>query len=234
MMRRRSIGREERRVLTRFPRIVIPLPVTMKITFLKQAKLLVRNRLEQIGFVASQRLMRRPMINSMVGTIGRNDRTTRNAVDWEVNPVIGVYSIDLGDLKAELTATSDPYSVPHISTPLGYLMPEKTFRMWHFEDGIDNEAVADDMIESIRQYGVPWMEAHASLDAMCAALRTGQYGWPSQIDFSLPVCLLLLDRVDEALRTARQNMAKRSRSGGEYEEDYRRFVDALEARAASM
>jgi hypothetical protein len=137
----------------------------------------VRPRLETLGF----RRRRGGVFTIAVGPgifgwLGLNRGTKHLARgEVEINPVVGVRFEEVERLF-ELCLPEDPdkHVTPTISSPLGYLLPEKRFTTWLLSHG-DNSVASATMVRAITEYGLPFMRSVPDLRTLRQKMdaRTG-------------------------------------------------------------
>lgn len=85
-----------------------------------------------------------------------------------LNPVIGVMSKDVESLMEKTTGLNTLKDfMPTISTPLGYLLPEKSYKEWEFKKGKDNASIVIDMIGKITTNGFSFFKANLYTHLHC-------------------------------------------------------------------
>jgi hypothetical protein len=127
-----------------------------------------------------------------LGWIGLNQGTYPNE-GFEINPVIGVRHQELEKLVAVLQKKKPHQYIPSTtSRPLGYLMPEKSYKTWTFAlaapEKMDSPVM--NMITAIEDFGLPFMKNHLSIDAIINGLNAG-FGIPEQRTYRLAAGYLL-------------------------------------------
>jgi len=159
-----------------------------------------------------------------LGWLGLNRRAHRGQGSFEVYPNIGVVHEPVERLWAELTGKK--YEAPAtISTPLAYLMPEKTYRVWTFSYEIDNRAVVADMVNTIESHGIPYMKANATTEALIRNLSV--VGLKDYVRYRLPL-LYHLSGNDAMAQTLVQGYLDELRGReNPYSRQYREFAAKL-------
>jgi hypothetical protein len=89
------------------------------------------------------------------------------AGNLDLTPLVGVcfqrYDAVCRTLGLAVTA-------PLVSAPLGYLMGDKPVWQWTFEPGGDHAPVASSLVAAFVQHGKPYIDEHASWDAVARQL----------------------------------------------------------------
>ena len=119
------------------------------------------------------------------------------------------------------------YDVSSWSTTLGYLLPVKRHTEWHFPDFAAIPATVNDLFEQFMEYGWPFLESHASLEAIYELIikRNNVGIWPYA--YKVPVMLILLDRKDEARHYVEEKLVLWANERYPAADDYRHFAHRL-------
>jgi hypothetical protein len=160
---------------------------------------LAKLRLAEAGFQG-----RKPGIFTMavsdgvLGWVGLNTAHREGGI-IEVGPIIGVRHQALEALVSEcLGAASSDFEPPSVSVNIGYLMKEKRYRAWSFEESTANGGIVDEMCDAIEEFGLKFMRSHSELSAVFASLADPALGVPHQNSYRVPAALFLLSRESEA------------------------------------
>lgn len=149
-----------------------------------------------------------------IGWVGLNRAIHRGDRLLEVNPVVGVRHQPLERRIATLRKEKfHAYIPPTVSVHLGYLMPDRTYVPWLFSMEKDKVSLATKMVESLNEYGRPFMEANQSLEAICRTMETSGFGVPHQLTYRLPVAYFLLGnsrRAEEYLKPEERKLLGRT------------------------
>ncbi|NLE21220.1 MAG: hypothetical protein GX624_00330 [Actinobacteria bacterium] len=170
-----------------------------------------------------------PIADGVLGWLGLNSATKYTPKGHaNVNPIVGVRNQRVEELVAELSGERPhPYNPPTASTPIGYLLPERAYRTWDISEE-SPEAVAD-MVATIVEYGLPFMEEHVELSALRSLLAGGHAGPNHKVAYRLPVAMLLLGEGQRATETASRMLADISLHEDEWTRHYRSFIAELHA-----
>lgn len=145
----------------------------------------------------------------------------------EVNPVIGIRHQGIERVVAELQGLAfHEYQPPTVSINLGYLMPAARYMAWHVNTARTNGDIQD-LVVSIRDYGVPYMREHSDLKAI-GALLDEKVGFEHQLVYRCPVAWLVAGdraRASVALQDALNGLGKRSDAAAV---ELRRFAERFE------
>lgn len=128
----------------------------------------------------------------VIGWVGLNSANMGPGF-YEFNPVIGVRHQALERLLAQINGDKfHSYIPPSISTPIGYIMPESTFKVWHFHAEHDNAQAIGSMLGAIDTHARAFQMAHVTLSALLETLQEMKYGWSSNGVYRIPAAWYLL------------------------------------------
>lgn len=189
------------------------------------------DRLRDLGFTRRRVVRTIEVAPDVLGWVGLNRSEERGDHQLLVNPVLGVRHQAVEREVARLCGEKfDPYIPPTISAPLSQLARHGGDYL--FKDGrrqkLDRQVTK--MVDTIAAYAFPFFKAHASLEAIATALRSGDYGFPHQVIYRVPVALALLGRHAEAQDTVRASLAELGDRQDLAAQDFRAFADAFTAR----
>lgn len=202
------------------------MPSTIKIT--KEILMLIEPRLSKFGlFQVSASYYTLPMADESIGTLGLNVANFPEDSLITINPVIGVRSQRIEKLVSELKEIEfNSFGPPTISSPVGYLMPQKSYKTWTFrseEKLARKEGTASEMASAIETYGIPYMRQYCSLDQVHEYMVSQS---PNELTlYRLPVAMFLLGRPIEAEKFVRgtlRDIASRTDKAADF---YRKFAD---------
>jgi len=139
-----------------------------------------------------------PLNAEAIGWLGLNIATQgRGPGVLEINPVVGVRHQELERLVSELSGIkAHEYIPPSIGTNVGYLMPEKKYKPWLFQERDEYEALVAGMVSTVEKFGRPFMERNAELSILYETMR--ELGVADNLNYRLPVACVLLGRKVEA------------------------------------
>ncbi len=160
----------------------------------------VAQRLQGLGFKKRAGVVfTREVAGDVLGWLGLN-RASRHSPsgEFEVNPVVGIRHQGVERVVAELRGEKfHAYQPPTVSSPLGYLMPGARYRAWMVSSAAGSESSVSDLVTSVGEFGVPFMESGATLTALCGLLGEG-LGFEHQLVYRRPVAWLLAGDLDRA------------------------------------
>jgi hypothetical protein len=147
----------------------------------------------------------------------------------EVNPVVGVRHDAVEREIEELALDGRATPAPTVSTPIGYVMPQRRYRAWVLEPGDPTftPAVAE-MVTTLKTYGLEFMRSALSLEGCLQRVREGFSA--AYQDYREPVLLMLLGRRDDAHQLLQGCVDKRQARTDPEAETYRRFASRLLSR----
>jgi hypothetical protein len=141
------------------------------------------------------------LADDILGQVGLPTATqyTRKG-EIKVNPVVGLRHQLIERVVARLCGEKfHPYIPATISTPLGYLMPQDSYLAsdWLFGPDEDFTAAADQMVDAIRTYGMPFLYENATLDKLTKRIGSERRE-RSPESYRLPVAYLLTGKYAQA------------------------------------
>jgi hypothetical protein len=164
-----------------------------------------------------------------LGWLGLHRSTYNNRGPLDVIPVIGIRDQAVEHLVADLLdERRHAYNPPTVLTPIGYLMPEQTYLAWRVPSLAEVPGRVRAMVEAIQTYGITFMQANASREALMAIMRSRPES--ERYFYRLPVALWLSGQPHEAaveLARAKAQMDQRTDAAAER---YRRFAEAAARR----
>jgi hypothetical protein len=167
-----------------------------------------------------------------IGWLGLNSASEHRPIGIvEVNPIVGIRHQPVERMVAELLGSPfHAYQPPTVNRPLGYLLPANKYLSWNVDtnDPVSAEQVGQ-LVETLRDYGLPFMRDNSSLHAICTLLEE-RVGFEHQIAFRRPVAWLLAgDRV-RARRALDETIGGLGSRDDPAAEQLRQFGRALEDR----
>lgn len=134
--------------------------------------------------------------DDILGWVGLNRATQgRAAGSASVNPVIGLRHQEVQKVVAELDAEKyHPYLPPTVSSPIGYIMPERRLAAWEVTPSTAT-IEARNIGTAVSEWGLPFMRENSDLRAILR-LADQEYGIPDSLRYTRPVARALSgDRV---------------------------------------
>lgn len=139
------------------------------------------------------------MCDESIGWLGLNAAHYLNGI-LEINPVCGVRHQRLEELVAEFSGMKNHQCIPPtVSSNIGYLMPDKKFISWKFQEDGNCDALVAEMTTEIEKNGRPFFEHNSTLEGIYASLLKLKRGIPPDpLDYRIAVASLLLGKQTEA------------------------------------
>jgi hypothetical protein len=119
-----------------------------------------------------------------------------------------------------------------LSSPLGYLMPEKKYRAWVFAPE-RSEDVATDMVNAIATHGVAFMRSIVDLVELRQRLQD-RSGFEHQLAYRRPAAALVAGDVEQTRALLDEEIAAISGRTDLAAADFRKFAEALRSRLSSQ
>jgi hypothetical protein len=186
--------------------------------------------LERLGFTE-----REPGIYTVVtkpgflGALGLNNAPHKGFVD--VNPVIGIRSQRVEQLVAELRGRSySQYHPPTVAMNIGYIMPDNSFKAWRFTGGSASTTTARAMVDTIGEYGLPYMLEHSDLHKIYDLMVVERRGVPTMTVYRIPVVCLLLGEPELARKHLDNRLSRIGTRRNPGDVQYLTFAAQLEER----
>jgi hypothetical protein len=196
-----------------------------------------RQRLEAMGFKRHEAdIFTLPLAPRLFGWVALGRAVHRGDGSMEITPWVGLLHQDVERLVA--TCAHLPYHRYHpatVQTGVDLLIPDAPLLRVIFYPGQSVEEPAEQACQPIRDYGIPWMQEHASLAGIQALDNSEQY----RIKLSTwrrAVIAWMLGRPDLARQYLNDALTEIAAEGGANAagvlDVYRRFAAALEEQMA--
>lgn len=184
-----------------------------------------RSALAQLGFIKYKGALLQERGGQASGWIGLNLATHGLPRLLKVNPVVGVRFIHLEKILLALSDDMPKRPMPVISKPLGYLMPEKSFRFWEFLEDGDGERVAESLASAVREYGELYIAAYSDWDVF--SRDVGDVGLLIEHERAkiLPIVHVINGDREEGRRIVETELERVASSGDMYAQSYRIFAE---------
>lgn len=159
-----------------------------------------RERLEHVDFQPrSGDIFTRPAVDDVLGWLGLNRAVGRGDGLVEINPVVGVRHQALEALIAELLGRKRHGYIPAtLSSSIGYLMGDSSYRAWMFGGNVPVRDVAEELVSAVAKHGLPYMQRRSSLASIVESMASGE-GAKELVAYRLPVGHLLLGDPNSAM-----------------------------------
>ena len=196
-----------------------------KTDFTKTVVTLVQEKLGSLGFQKRKYgIMVMAVSEDVIGLVGLNTAHGRGPGILEINPVVGVRNQRVERLVADLLGRPydevNPYSA---GVHVGYLSPESRYHPYVFEQSAPVDDLANELVDAIRKYGLPFFRSNVTLPALLETMR--RRGIAIVTVYRIPVVLHLLGRSAEANTFLSEELAKIGAQTDPASEQLRRFAD---------
>jgi hypothetical protein len=196
-----------------------------KHTFLVELMTLIGMEVTSLPLRNENQYFVREITEGVTGVVGFGVATHRSDGRVGVNPVIGVSFGTIEDRIGAWTEEKlDDYISMTISSPLGYITPEKRFLEWLFEPGFDNASEVRRMVRAIREYGLPFMKSYSELDSITEALESKRFTINQSRAYRLPIAYLLQGKTDLANLAVNKEVIALGDRTDAAARNYRRFA----------
>ena len=211
--------------------VTMAIPMAPKSTTVEEG---VRRRLEFLGLKRRKGgVFTIEVAPGILGWLGLNAGTKGlEAGQVEINPVIGVRFEDVERLFDACRPDDSPRHVtPTISSPLGYLLPEKKFKTWLLGPGADPRAT-EDMVRAIVEYGVPFMRSVPDLRTLRQKIDQ-RTGIEDVLVYKRPLAAYLDGEPERAREILDATLASSSKNTDLAAEYFREFAKRFRERLAA-
>ena len=163
-----------------------------------------------------------------LGWVGLNRRVYPSSGVVDINPVVGVRHQKLEQIVAKLSGRQfHQYVPPTVSCNVGYLLSEAKYRVWRFDESIDNSEAVRSLVATVAGVAVPFMRAHESYDSFIRDLRLGRFTHREAQMERLPVALVLAGQRDEAVADIERSVAEVGGREDAAAENFRNYAREL-------
>jgi hypothetical protein len=200
--------------------------MTVSKDFVSHVFALAAEQLARIGFQKRRTDIFTVTVNEeVVGWLGLNKALYRGSI-LQVNPVVGVRHQKLESRVAELLDQRPHQYIPaSISTNVGYLMPEKKYAVWSFQEGTNCKKTVSEMVAAIERFGNPFIQQTSTLAAISTTLFNSKRGTPpDQLDYRIAVAADLLGKHAEAEAFVGSKLREVESRSDEAADCFRRFA----------
>lgn len=191
------------------------------------ALLALREPLELLGFrKRAGQIYIVDLREDVSGVLGLNKGSKhRSPGQVEVNPVVGVRHQRVERIVADLLGQKyHDYQPATVSSPIGYLMPERRYAAWVIGTG-SSPGASEELASAVADFALPWMHSLSALPELREALE-GQMG--HQPEYRLPVVLALLGEHAEAGDAVQRTLAQLGTRADPAAELFRKFAESFD------
>ena len=187
----------------------------------KTAKLACRAEVEAAGFSYHKGSFVMEIAKDFVGSVGLATAAYPAERKYLITPVVGATNLEVEKLVAgwwrvRQETQRSRYYLPTALTPLGYLMPENTYKSWYFSPDKEAASLAKDMVFCVEVYGLSWMRSLADPRALLHWLLEKQAGSPDFRKYAIPAVYCLLGETQNARDYVRQVVQEIENRGPDY------------------
>jgi hypothetical protein len=159
------------------------------------------------------------------GWLGLNRATYKAEKVVLINPVIGIHNKKMWEIYDELLDYDGAKNwIATFGRPLGYYMPENTYRTWEFFHGKSIKPGVKDIVSNVRKYGIPWMKKLCNLEYLADTLE--KYNAIDYNIFQLPLVWFLAGDREKAFTCANKYLERR-KGDDELLDRYNNFITKL-------
>ncbi|MFF3312838.1 hypothetical protein [Streptomyces sp. NPDC002952] len=194
----------------------------------KEALAACQVALARLGFVKYKGALILERDSQASGWIGLNLATRGLPRLLQVNPVVGVRFAHLEKIMLRLRDDVPKTPTAVFSKPLGYLMPENSFRFWDFSVDGDSERVAKSLSDAVHAYGVPYIVAHSDWVEFSRNVDIEGFLLEHEKAKIAPVVHVINGDLEGARGIVDIELERVSGSSDMYAQSYRRFADRFQ------
>jgi len=199
--------------------------------FYKKVLSQVQERIISLGFRKRKHAFSLSVSEDVVGFLGLNQATGgRGPGVLEINPVVGVRNQRVERLVAELVGEPFDDLIPaSAAANVGYLSPYSKYLPFIFTDGFPIDGPADQLVEAVRTYGLPFIHFNVPLHALVETMQSTRFAIQVVAVYRIPVALHLLGRNGEADSFVNNELVKLGPRTDPAAERFRTFANRFEA-----
>lgn len=198
----------------------------------------IEDRLKNIGFHKKHSLLFYDICEDAIGSIGLGASHFGMATEMALNPVIAVRYLPEVKLVAELAEKEyNPYIAATVASNLGYLMPERRFLNWTFNEDSDHSGTINNLVDEVKEHGIPFIKKHSEIGSILRLLDPEELFFPDR-EYSIPVLYFLEAEFVKAKKFANDRLLKILQSDSHEHEiqnygmdkhydSYKKFADNL-------
>lgn len=144
-----------------------------------------------------------------------------------ISPIVGVRFGRLDEAMRLLLDDLPKAAFSMVSTPLGYLMPAKSYIEWEFAHGGDHKKSAAEISHAVSIYGLPYIEEHSNWERFSRDVET--QGFLPDVDRlrTAPIVMAINGEGGRALDFVQREVNSRAERDDVYSISYRSFARKL-------
>lgn len=190
---------------------------------IKAAKQACRDELKAAGFRPHKNVYIRDLAEGYLGSVGLMKAAYTAEQKYLITPIVGVFGTEVErqvacwwEVRREMLDRKYKYHMPTVSTALGYIMPENTFKSWYFSPDEETLPLARNLVKCVIDYGVPWMNNLADLRALLELISKEGASTPGLSEYAIPAIYWVLGEEEKAREYARQVIELTDKRGPDY------------------
>jgi hypothetical protein len=149
----------------------------------------LRPLMKQHGFAKSGRTWRRRR-DACVHLVNVQANKWNSAAEGSFTVNLAVYFPVLAEIVGTFPVRQTPAEMDcQLRERIGFLMPGANDFWWEVRPGSPMLQIADEVVSAVKTLGLPWLEAHATLEAVLASAGTPGYRL-SDVD-AAAICIAL-------------------------------------------
>jgi hypothetical protein len=161
------------------------------------------------------------------GWVGLNLKTSDLPRSLGVNPTIGVRHEKLESVLIELSPDLSDAPFPSITRPLGYLMPDRSFRSWVFKEGVDGNSTAREIVSAVVEYGGEFISRFSDWPTFSSEAESSGLILDHMRAKTIPIIEALNGNVDRARELVASELVKVADGEDFYSKSYRIFAQGF-------
>ncbi len=184
--------------------------MSISIKFIKDVFRVLHGHLSLLNFENRKSgILTIKMTDDAIGWIGLNKATRSQRGFLEINPVVGVRNQKIERLVADLVGEKfDEIIPPTLSGNIGYMMPAKKYRPYMFSEDGPVETLAEELVNDVREYGIPFIGAHTNMAALVDGMGRFRFAAQFMVAYRIPAGFFLLGRQESASDFLKAQQAK--------------------------
>jgi len=118
---------------------------------------------------------------------------------------VGVFNQQIAQLYAELMEFDMMKNfVPILQIQIGYIIPERKFFEWDFDEKTDVNAFCSKISKAIIKYAYPFYKKYSTFDAIANAVIDGRYAW-TKGRYYTPIVYYLYNKKEYGIKYIEDN-----------------------------
>ena len=139
--------------------------------FRKEIEKGISEMCKEMGFIKKKYDFIKPLTDNVSATLNFGIYSHQAPGHIFVYPSAGVSYKDIEELYSRLIGADNYIFNATIQMPIGYIMPEDTYKEWDFVEGSNNTAVFEDLLRHIKTYGFEYFERMSDFNNLFKAFE---------------------------------------------------------------